>query len=505
MAVQCANNTNMQSVATVELDIPMLPARLKTATVFREMTKPLFSIPVVCDGGMEVTFRKHNMTVTNKDNQVILTGTRDTKTPLWLIPIGTKTTSHMQQLRNRWHSTTPLMHANSAYHQNPIPKLTAYLHACVGSIPPTTWIKAIDQDWFSTWPGLNSAAVQKHLPKSPMTVMGHMHRLRQGIRPSTKITKDNLMQEELTAEPKMDPPRGNLDRQHYVGINAVKFDDLKGIISTDLPGRFPLTSARGNAYVFVLYDFDSNSILAVPIKNRSKHSLIKGYQTCLDELTRAGIKPIIHRLDNEISKDMITEIEKRQMNYQIAAPGDHRLNFAERAIQTFKNHFVSVLHGCDPQFPANQWDRLLPQAVMTLNMVRPSRLNPKLSAYNQLWGNFNFEKTPLAPPGCKIIIHERPQERGTWADHGVTGFYIGPAMHHFRNYQCYIPSTRGERVSNTVEFFPAHVEMPNTSCDTRPHTRAPTTASQNPVPPPGKPNPRCHPTAKTNLSTTTTR
>jgi hypothetical protein len=56
--VQCANNTNMQSVATVELDIPTLPPTLKTATVFREMSKPLFSIPVVCDGGMEVTFRK---------------------------------------------------------------------------------------------------------------------------------------------------------------------------------------------------------------------------------------------------------------------------------------------------------------------------------------------------------------------------------------------------------------------------------------------------------------
>jgi hypothetical protein len=302
-----------------------------------------------------------------------------------------------------------------------------------------------------------------------MTVMGHMHRLRQGIRSSTKITMANMMDEAMAAEPQLDPPRGHIDRKHYVGVNAVKFEDLKGIISTDLPGRFPITSARGNAYVFVLYDFDSNSILAVPIKNRRKHSLIQGYQQCLGELTRAGIKPILHRLDNEISNDMIAEIEQRSMDYyQIAAPGDHRLNFAERAIQNFKNHFVSVLHGCDPQFPVNQWDRLLPQTVMTLNMVRPSRLNPKLSAYNKLWGMFNFDKTPLAPPGCKVIVHERPQERGTWADHGIAGFYIGPAMHHFRNYYCYIPSTRGERVSNTVKFFPAHVEeMPHTSSEDR--------------------------------------
>jgi hypothetical protein len=95
-------------------------------------------------------------------------------------------------------------------------------------------------------------------------------------------------------------------------------------------------------------------------------------------------------------------------------------------------------------------------------MVRPSHINPRLSAYTQLWGAFNFERTRLAPPGCKVVIHGRPQERGTWADHGVAEFYIGPALHHFRNYYFYVPTTRGERVSNTVDFFPAHVDMPAT-------------------------------------------
>ena len=77
------------------------------------------------------------------------------------------------------------------------------------------------------------------------------------------------------------------------------------------------------------------------------------------------------------------------MDYQIAALGNHRLNYANSAIQTFKNNFVLVLHGCDPTYPGNQWDLLIPQAVITLNLVRPYRLNPKLSAYNQLWGIFN--------------------------------------------------------------------------------------------------------------------
>jgi len=96
-------------------------------------------------------------------------------------------------------------------------------------------------------------------------------------------------------------------------------------------------------------------------------------------------------------------------------------------------------------------------------MCRPSRINPKLSAYQQVWGNFDFNKTPLAPSGCKVVLHERAMERGAWACHGIVGYYIGPAMKHYRNYDSYIPETRGERTTNTLEFFPDKVDMPTTS------------------------------------------
>ena len=129
------------------------------------------------------------------------------------------------------------------------------------------------------------------------------------------------------------------------------------------------------------------------------------------------------------------------MSYQLASPGDHRLLPAERAIQTFKNHLVAILHGANPNFPANQWGRLLPHAVATLNMLRQSRLNPRLSAYMQLLGAFDFNKTPLTPLGCKPVVHKRPHERGTWSDYGVLGYFIGPATEHYHNYTCYISST----------------------------------------------------------------
>ena len=87
-------------------------------------------------------------------------------------------------------------------------------------------------------------------------------------------------------------------------------------------------------------------------------------------------------------------------------------------------------------------------------MLCPSRLNPKLSAYMQVHGNNNFNKNPLAPVGCKIIIHNRTNERPSWFNHGPRGFYVGPAIKHYRNYVCFMSKFKALRISNTVDFFP---------------------------------------------------
>ena len=131
----------------------------------------------------------------------------------------------------------------------------------------------------------------------------------------------------------------------------------------------------------------------------------------------------------------------------------HRRNLAERAIQTFKSHFIAMLCGCDPTFPLHLWCRLLPQAELTLNLIRTSRLNPKLSAYAQIHGQFDYNRTPIIPAGTRVIVFENAAQRGTYGAHGTDGWYLGPAMHHYRCYRCYINATGGERTPDTVEFF----------------------------------------------------
>ena len=116
-------------------------------------------------------------------------------------------------------------------------------------------------------------------------------------------------------------------------------------------------------------------------------------------------------------------------------------------------------------------------------MLRASRLNPRLSVYTQLEGGFNFDATPLAPSGCKVIIHERPKQRNSWDRHGKLGWYLGPELEHYRCYRLYYNETMGERFSDVVEFIPSHVTIPHPSSieTTTKIALDHTTALQNPL------------------------
>ena len=126
------------------------------------------------------------------------------------------------------------------------------------------------------------------------------------------------------------------------------------------------------------------------------------------------VRPKLHILDNEASAAFKVAI-KENCELQLVPPDTHQRNLAERAIQTFKSHFIAILAGVDPSFPMNLWDRLIPQAVMTLNLLRQSHKNPSISAYQHVNGTFDYNKMPLAPLGCAVEMHESAnrQNHGT--------------------------------------------------------------------------------------------
>jgi len=177
-------------------------------------------------------------------------------------------------------------------------------------------------------------------------------------------------------------------------------------------------------------------------------------------LTQRNFKPSLHVMDNECSKLVKDFVKAQNTKIQFVEPDIHRVNAAERAIQTYKNHLIAGLCTVDPNFPLQLWDETVPQSEMTLNMLRTSRRNPRLSAYAKLEGNFNFDRTPLAPPGTKSLVYVASKNRPSFGTHAQDSWYIGPAMDHYRCMRYYIPITKGIRTAQSAKLFPAHCKTP---------------------------------------------
>ena len=148
----------------------------------------------------------------------------------------------------------------------------------------------------------------------------------------------------------------------------------------------------------VAYDHDSNTIHAEPMKNLSGPELLESYTTIHKPTlrTRASTENALPRQQVPNSLAKIHDCERQTLPTRSAPPPQ-----TKRAIQTLKNHFIAGLASVNKNFPVHLWCRLISHCLLTLNLLRPSRINPKLSAYFQLHGAFDFNRTPLAPPGKK--------------------------------------------------------------------------------------------------------
>ena len=169
---------------------------------------------------------------------------------------------------------------------------------------------------------------------------------------------------------------------------------------SDQTGRFPVTSSKGNKCILVACDYDCNAILAYPLKSKTAAAHLEAVKLLHTYLNNKGMNPKLYMIDNECS-ELVKDYVKNALKIDLllVPPHLHRTNAAEKAIDIFKNHFIAGLATVDPSFPLHLWCRLLPLATTTLNLMRPSRINPKLSAYELLNGIFDYNKTPLAPPG----------------------------------------------------------------------------------------------------------
>ena len=221
--------------------------------------------------------------------------------------------------------------------------------------------------------------------------------------------------------------------------------------ASDQTSAYPRASSRGNKYICVFYVFDPNYIKGKPSKSRHSSELLKAYKDVYQWCESRGFKPILHRMDNETSKEVEDFIQSQQTDLQYSPPGRH-CRPAEKAAQTYKACFKSTTALLPPEFPISHWCRLTDQVDFAVNIVRPCRQNLRLSAWAACNGDYHFDSTPIVPPGTAMLIHAKPENRSYFGFNAKKVYYIGPAFKRYRTFRGLIPSTGGERLSDSVKF-----------------------------------------------------
>ncbi len=517
--IRTATGEQCTSTARAQLAIPAIPSEAaRTGHIIPGLTNNLLSLGKLCDAGCTAQLDKHMLHVHNKHGNLILTGHRKpTGARLWRVDIAQHLHSDPQALQatiipaddtpnpllarpaapwplhnptlipdeepvpeqpkrmspddepvpdaqpkpipdaqpklmppvpqqppspRRKHTT--MYHAR-AYDLPSVPALIAYLHAAAGYPVKTTWLQAIKRGAYSTWPGLTCRAVSRYCPDASETCLGHMAQPRQHIRPTN-------------SQPRLqDTPLVATHAAPSLEIYEIPLNQL----FTDDTGRFQPRSRSGNQYIMVGLHNRSNAILVCPFPSKHDTHRIQAYKTMYARLEEVNAAPDIHIMDNEASTAFQHAIAKNGCKLQLVPPHVHRLNAAERAIRTFKDHFLAILAGTAPTFPADRWDLLLPQAELTLNLLRATPGDQHTSAWKTLFGEFNFDATPMAPAGCAIHIHHKPTIRRSWDFRAKEGFYIGPALKHYRCYRVLATESNVLMVSDAVKFRPHNVPSPD--------------------------------------------
>eukprot|EP00804_Cyclotella_cryptica_P015403 CCRYP_008023-RA/>CCRYP_008023-RA protein AED:0.29 eAED:0.29 QI:0/-1/0/1/-1/1/1/0/379 len=192
---------------------------------------------------------------------------------------------------------------------------------------------------------------------------------------------------------------------------------------------------------------------------------IAAYQDIHVRLCNANRKPMVHIMDNEASLAFRQAITSNGSTFQLVPPHVHRHNAAEQRIHTFKDHFLAILAGTAPSFPADRWDLLIPHAELTLNLLRASHCNPTLSAWEDLFGPFNFDATPLGPAGCRILIHSKATTWRSWDYRSHEGFYVGPALHHYRCYRVLNKESCSVAITDAIKFRHHYLPTPDLTAE----------------------------------------
>jgi hypothetical protein len=183
-----------------------------------------------------------------------------------------------------------------------------WMHAVCGYPVKSTWLKAIAAGNFIGWPLLTVQNVKKYYPETTKTPKGHLNQTRKNVR-STK---------------EMEIPDASSLKGKKVRDVGIHVYNVRETIFSDQTGKYPKQSQRGNKYIMVMVEINSNAILVEPMKSRRDEEMIRAYDALLARLRQAGSRPRKHVLDNEVSDNMKHHIQVTcKLEMELVPPGCH--------------------------------------------------------------------------------------------------------------------------------------------------------------------------------------
>ncbi|KAL3763957.1 hypothetical protein ACHAW5_004642 [Stephanodiscus triporus] len=383
------NGDRVHSTHTCMLDIPTLPRDARAAHIIPGLAShSLLSVFTMCNAGCEVNFTKIGCTV-KYCSRTITCGQKCTKTGLRMLPLATNLlgTSNCTAgtITSSNHTTAPLapttpMAANIDATSSAA-EYAQYIHQILCSPPATTLLHALSKGTkLTTILGLTQVLVRTHLPRLTATDKGHMRRHCANMA-STRNNQADI----LTACAKVDcmSPQQEACAMHDMFCFAALANANTGTMYTDLTGAFPICSFKNMQYIFVAYIYDLNAIIVRAMPSRTDAAFVTAFvmafSEIFDALCNRNYQPTLNVMDNECSRVVEQHICANKMSIQLVPPHNHRVNAAEGAIATFKEHFIAALATVDSLCP-------LPQVELTLNLLRFSRQNPSISANQEVYG-----------------------------------------------------------------------------------------------------------------------
>jgi hypothetical protein len=183
-------------------------------------------------------------------------------------------------------------------------------------------------------------------------------------------------------------------------------DKQTSILYNNLMGPFLFMSLKGNVCFLIVSHYETNAILAFPIKGFSDNIIVAAYKQQFNLLESKGYKIRLNVMDNQATQVINRFLETQDCDLLLVEPHNHRVNVVEGAIQMFNAHFISALATTDSNFPLQLWDRLTPQVEEYDVPVphQPQHISPR----SYPWP-IRLEPLPASTPGMQSSNLQIPQ------------------------------------------------------------------------------------------------